>query len=58
MTSRTEDSQAVDVLAGGGEMGALMRAVSWHGSQLREFRPIDNEAIDVFKKVTADGGRG
>ncbi len=41
-----------------GGLGALMRAVSWHGSQLREFRPIDNEAIDVFKKVTADGGRG
>jgi ABC-2 type transport system ATP-binding protein len=39
-------------------LGALMRAVSWHGSQLRDFRPVDPEAIDVFKKVTADGGRG
>ena len=41
-----------------GGLGALMRAVSWHGSTLRDFRPIDPEAIDVFKKVTADGGRG
>jgi ABC-2 type transport system ATP-binding protein len=41
-----------------GALGALMRAVSWHGSQLRDFRPVDAEAIEVFKKVTADGGRG
>jgi ABC-2 type transport system ATP-binding protein len=41
-----------------GALGALMRAVSWNGSQLRDFRQVDNEAIDVFKKVTADGGRG
>jgi ABC-2 type transport system ATP-binding protein len=41
-----------------GGLGALMRAVSWHGAELRDFRPVDNEAIDVFKKVTADGGRG
>lgn len=41
-----------------GALGALMRAVSWHGAELRDFRPVDNEAIDVFKKVTADGGRG
>jgi ABC-type multidrug transport system ATPase subunit len=38
-----------------GALGALMRAVSWHGAELRDFRPIDPEAIDVFKKVTADG---
>jgi ABC-2 type transport system ATP-binding protein len=41
-----------------GSLGALMRAVSWNGPQLRDFRPVDTEAIDVFKKVTGDGGRG
>jgi ABC-2 type transport system ATP-binding protein len=46
----------MEPLAGG--LGALMRAVSWNGPQLRDFRPVDNEAIDVFKKVTGDGGRG
>jgi hypothetical protein len=35
-----------------------MRAVSWTGTELRDFRPVDTEAIEVFKKVTADGGRG
>jgi ABC-2 type transport system ATP-binding protein len=41
-----------------GSLGALMRAVSWHGASPRDFRPIDPEAIDIFKKVTSDGGRG
>jgi len=41
-----------------GGLGALMRAVSWHGAALRDFRPVDPEAIEVFKKVTNDGGRG
>ncbi len=41
-----------------GALGALMRAVSWDGAALRDFRPVDTEAIDVFKKVTNDGGRG
>ncbi len=48
----------VELVPAEGGLGALMRAVSWHGSELRDFRPVDNEAIDVFKKVTADGGRG
>jgi ABC-2 type transport system ATP-binding protein len=37
-----------------GTLGALMRAVSWDGSRLRDFRPIDAEAIDIFKNVTND----
>jgi hypothetical protein len=41
-----------------GTLGALMRAVSWDGSTLRDFRPIDPEAIDIFKNVMSDGGRG
>jgi ABC-2 type transport system ATP-binding protein len=41
-----------------GGLGALMRAVSWHGAELRDFRPVDDEAIEVFKQVTNDGGRG
>jgi len=41
-----------------GTLGALMRAVSWDGAALRDFRPIDPEAIDIFKKVMNDGGRG
>ena len=41
-----------------GALGALMRAVSWSGASPRDFRPVDAEAIDVFKKVTTDGGRG
>jgi ABC-2 type transport system ATP-binding protein len=41
-----------------GALGALMRAVSWDGAALRDFRPIDPEAIDIFKNVMDDGGRG
>jgi ABC-2 type transport system ATP-binding protein len=41
-----------------GTLGALMRAVSWDGAALRDFRPIDPEAIEIFKKVMSDGGRG
>lgn len=41
-----------------GTLGALMRAVSWDGAALRDFRPIDPEAIEIFKKVMNDGGRG
>jgi ABC-2 type transport system ATP-binding protein len=35
-----------------GSLGALMRVVSWNGTALRDFRPVDPEAIDIFKKVT------
>ncbi len=38
-----------------GALGALMRAVSWHGADLRDFRAVDPEAIDIFKKVTREG---
>ena len=41
-----------------GTLGALMRAVSWDGAALRDFRPIDPVAIEIFKKVMNDGGRG
>ena len=41
-----------------GALGELMRAVSWDGARLRDFRPVDPEPVDVFKKVTADGDRG
>jgi len=44
----------VELEPGGAALGALMRAVSWSGASPREFRPIDPEAIDVFKKVTSD----
>jgi len=37
-----------------GALGALMRAVSWHGADLRDFRAVDPEAIDIFRKVTSD----
>jgi ABC-2 type transport system ATP-binding protein len=37
-----------------GALGALMRAVSWDAATLRDFRPVDTEAIDVFKRVTSD----
>jgi len=42
-----------------GSLGALMRAVSWNGSTLRDFRPVEAEPVDVFKKVTLhdDGDR-
>ena len=41
-----------------GSLGALMRAVSWDGAGLRDFRPVEAEPVDVFKKVTLhDGGR-
>ncbi len=39
-----------------GVLGALMRAVSWNGSTLRDFRPVEPEPVDVFKKVTNDLG--
>ncbi len=48
----------VELEPGAAALGALMRAVSWSGASPREFRPVDPEAIDVFKKVTADGDRG
>ena len=35
-----------------GALGALMRAVSWNGSTLRDFRPMEPEPVDIFKKVT------
>ncbi len=41
-----------------GTLGALMRAVSWSGTPLRDFRPIDLEALDVFKSAVGDGERG
>src|SRR5947209_2290412 len=41
-----------------GSLGALMRAVSWDGAGLRDFRPIEAEPGDVCKQVTLhDGGR-
>ena len=42
-----------------GSLGALMRAVSWNGTALRDFRPVETEPVDVFKKVTLhdDSGR-
>jgi ABC-2 type transport system ATP-binding protein len=39
-----------------GGLGALMRAVSWNGTTLRDFRPIEAEPFDIFKKVTLDAG--
>jgi ABC-2 type transport system ATP-binding protein len=33
-------------------LGALMRAVSWDGTVLRDFRPVGVEPVDVFKQVT------
>jgi ABC-2 type transport system ATP-binding protein len=43
-----------------GGLGALMRAVSWNGTPLRDFRPLENEPLGVFKKVTLqdDSDRG
>ncbi|GAC1583185.1 MAG: daunorubicin resistance protein DrrA family ABC transporter ATP-binding protein [Candidatus Elarobacter sp.] len=40
-----------------GALGALMRAVSWNGTTLRDFRPLEPEPVDVFKKVTRDDDR-
>jgi len=40
-----------------GSLGALMRAVSWHGAALRDFRPVEAEPVDVFKKVTLSDDR-
>jgi ABC-2 type transport system ATP-binding protein len=40
-----------------GSLGALMRAVSWNGSTLRDFRPVEAEPVDVFKKVTLHDDR-
>jgi ABC-2 type transport system ATP-binding protein len=40
----------MDHLDGG--LGALMRAVSWNGTALRDFRPVEEEPVDVFKRVT------
>ena len=39
-----------------GALGALMRAVSWNGSTLRDFRPVEAEPVDIFKRVTLDDG--
>jgi len=49
----------VEMEARDGSLGALMRAVSWNGSTLRDFRPVEAEPVDVFKKVTLhdDGDR-
>ncbi len=33
-----------------------MRAVSWNGSTLRDFRPVEPEPVDVFRKVTTGDG--
>jgi hypothetical protein len=33
-----------------------MRAVSSNGATLRDFRPIEAEPFDIFKKVTLDAG--
>ncbi len=44
----------MDHLDGG--LGALMRAVSWNGAALRDFRPIEAEPVDVFKRVTHGNG--
>ncbi len=41
-----------------GSLGALMRAVSWDGAGLRDFRPVETEPVDVFKKVTLHDGGG
>lgn len=41
-----------------GTLGALMRAVSWDAARLRDFRPVDEEAIDVFRNAMNDGGSG
>jgi ABC-2 type transport system ATP-binding protein len=42
-----------------GALGALMRAVSWNSTAVRDFRPIETERVDVFKRVTTqdDGDR-
>jgi ABC-2 type transport system ATP-binding protein len=40
-----------------GGLSALMRAVSLNGTPLRDFRPVETEAIDVFKKVTLEDDR-
>ena len=40
-----------------GGLGALMRAVSWNGTPLRDFRPLETEPVDVFKKVTLQDDR-
>ncbi len=37
-----------------GTLGALMRAVSANGSVLRDFRLLEPEPVDVFKKMTND----
>jgi ABC-2 type transport system ATP-binding protein len=39
-----------------GALGALMRAVSWNGSTLRDFRPVEAEPVEIFKRVTLDDG--
>ena len=39
-----------------GGLSALMRAVASNGSVLRDFRPIEAEPVDIFKKVTLDVG--
>ena len=46
----------VELEPSAGGLGALMRAVSWNGTALRDFRPIEAEPVDIFKKVTLDVG--
>ena len=42
-----------------GALGALMRAVSWSATGVRDFRPVETEPVDIFRKVTLqdDGDR-
>jgi ABC-2 type transport system ATP-binding protein len=40
-----------------GALGALMRAISWSATGVRDFRPVENEPVDVFKKVTLQDDR-
>lgn len=42
----------IEQLEGG--LGALMRALAANGTMLRDFRPVEAEPVDVFKKVTHD----
>ncbi|MDB5095510.1 MAG: transporter, binding subunit [Candidatus Eremiobacteraeota bacterium] len=45
----------IDLEPANGALGALMRAISRDGNTLREFRRVEREPLDVFKKVTSDG---
>ncbi|HZX68639.1 MAG TPA: ABC transporter ATP-binding protein [Candidatus Elarobacter sp.] len=39
-----------------GALGALMQAVSSGDRTVRDFRPVEAEPVDVFRKVTSDRG--